>query len=99
MSGTFLLKVWPVFRCSCMAAFGCSLRAELSASIRQSLTHKFVVGEPKGHCPSRRSCSTRVAHVRLWDLALVAGCSVDGGMGRDSNFRKSSRALAQTSRL
>src|SRR5439155_4814440 len=26
MSWTFLLKVWPLFRCSCMAAFGCSLR-------------------------------------------------------------------------
>ena len=26
MSWTFLLKVWPLFRCSRMAAFGCSLR-------------------------------------------------------------------------
>jgi RHS repeat-associated protein len=26
VSWTFLLKVWPLFRCSCMAAFGCSLR-------------------------------------------------------------------------
>ena len=26
MSWTFLLKVWPLFRCSCMAVFGCSLR-------------------------------------------------------------------------
>src|SRR5256886_17405152 len=26
MSWTILLKVWPLFRCSCMAAFGCSLR-------------------------------------------------------------------------
>ena len=26
MSWTFLLKVWPLFKCSCMAAFGCSLR-------------------------------------------------------------------------
>ena len=28
MSWTFLLKVWPLFRCSCMAAFGCSLRPD-----------------------------------------------------------------------
>src|SRR5438445_5946816 len=26
MSWSILLKVWPLFRCSCMAAFGCSLR-------------------------------------------------------------------------
>src|SRR5438132_10607166 len=27
MSWSILLKVWPLFRCSCMAAFGCSLRS------------------------------------------------------------------------
>ena len=30
MSWTFLLKVWPLFKCSSMAAFGCSLRACLA---------------------------------------------------------------------
>src|ERR1700722_1143926 len=38
MSWTFLLKVWPLFRCSRMAAFGCSLRLTADFSLGNSIT-------------------------------------------------------------
>src|SRR6266478_1173215 len=45
MSWTFLLKVWPLFRCSCMAAFGCSLRItgiQLCEHIRRDFKTSYV---------------------------------------------------------
>jgi hypothetical protein len=40
MSWTFLLKVWPLFRCLCMAAFGCSLRGTGTAQFKELvITH------------------------------------------------------------
>jgi len=44
MSWTFLLKVWPLFRCSCMAAFGCSLRPEVRLPQNQMMWLLYLGG-------------------------------------------------------
>ena len=54
MSWTFLLKVWPLFRCSPMAAFGCSLRLEVGRLSRrrngQESCHSFLQLHPTYRC-------------------------------------------------
>jgi hypothetical protein len=53
MSWTFLLKVWPLFRCSCMAAFGCSLR-----HTERGRSNSFALQKRCGACSLKAQCSS-----------------------------------------